>query len=447
MVEMSGNIKKTNRAIAWLCGFFSTTPILEIAFGAHGITLFSACTFILLFISFPNIVIHKAYTYKKNGMCIYLILWFIWSILSSLVGVLYYMGKNIDTSRIKSYIPKIIIYLFLILAISSTKGLYKFVLDGLLYGAVANLVLASIDAIGYYLRGTSIVNTLFQGYIIRHNVRFGTLSLIIPNGIRSSGFNSDPAHIGMLAPFVFMYAVYTKKKILPLVVLGALLASMSTTAFVCCFIGGICMYIAVRHKKHCITSTIILFSLAAVSVVAFAIYRYRDVIIRAFNNFSSRINTAYIGGITTNPRSRYIVYFFDALIKQGYRLFTGTGYMTASGAYMGVSSSIEVDELFDIEIMYISYLFDLGVVGLFLLGFILIYLTRRQWKMLKKETTYNRSGVIALSGLISIILCNFFYHYTLYSIHMLILIAACIFQDEDRKLKYYEKNIISSSNL
>lgn len=424
------------RITLFLLGLVATMPVLGIVFQGHFISAYIIITFLVIVGYLLQCIKSGKLYLKNNKITTLLISWLFVMIIASFFGMLYYCSKPTWTNTIANYIPKIIIYLAIILVLSSNEQYCKDVFRGLLVGFILNLILSLLDAGVFYVFHFSITNRLFQNYIRVRNVRYGTLSLISNNGfIRSAGFSEDPAQIGMIAPIVFGYGLYKKKYSLVTLAFLSLLSSMSTTAMI-----GIIIELVVllnmkkTHKtsrafvklKTLIIGTIFLIGMAAL------LYFLKDIIGNTISSFVSRIHNVYINSGFDNARIKYLKYFPIALFNQNLKILTGTGFMSASAGYLGIEgidSLLLYDKPFDMENTYLAYFFDGGVIGIILYILVLYKILKRE-----KEALYengDRFHTVGFTSMLSLISCGFFYHYTLFSVQMLILIAlTCSYNNE-----------------
>ena len=427
------NDEKINMILLFFCGLFSTMPIITLSFANHMIPLFSATIIILLFLFLLNNISksRKSILYSNTLSVKLYFLWLLWALFSSISGIFYYYNEPLWQRQVVTYIPKIMIYLLFGGILFSQKHGDRAVMKGIIAGTVLNICWAIADAVGFYITRISLTNTLFKSYIAAMNIRHGQISLISYDGyIRSSGFNYDPAHIGMLAPILFSFGIFQKKVVYILLALLSLVASLSTTAVVGCvaaLLVWLCLkgfnehtYIYRFHtKKKLIMSGMFL----AASIIL-AVY-FGGIISKAFQSFVSRISTVYIHGNGEDPRSLYLKYFTTAFLNRGIKCVTGTGFMTSSEGYLGMGQITEVllnNVPFDMENTYLAYFFDLGIPGFLFYLSLLIYELYCCCKHLKTKRDFYNCACAA--SIISTIICGLFYHYTLFSAQMMIL-AAC----------------------
>lgn len=422
-----------NYGLAFLCGITATMPI--VTFPSTNISLFTVFTIVFLLVNALSFVNDVHFKFRNNTHK--LLMWLLASLLSSIFGLLYYNTNDEWRLVVQGYIPKIIVFIFIMFLVSRYSDLSESLLKGLLFGAVANAVVAIVDAITYYGSGYSLINRWFQNYIITNNIRFGLISLIIGGTIRSGGLNYDPAHIGMLAPMIFLFGLVSRKYVYILLAIGAISASLSTTAFVCC-IACLLLYISCIGKlnqQFRFTNKMLLLSFGSLLICSYFLYQYASYIVIGFNNLFSRINDTYIDSGYENIRLLYILYAPQAMIEQGIKMFTGTGFMTASEGFIKLGSNFGVrlkDYPYDMEITYLAYLFDLGFFGFYLYVSYLFFTAKNLLKEFKLKSN-DQVVQIAFSGFFASFFSCFFYHYTLFACQILIFIAISVYLDKKTK--------------
>jgi hypothetical protein len=435
------------KLLDWLflaVGILVTMPIVTINVGGRLLSLFSLFFIILIGILIVKCVITKEFN-KIGKYTKLLSIWFIISLIASAFGMIYFFDMPAWTSNIKTFIPKIILYfLFLILysSVKLTDMNEKLLLRGFIYGCIINIVWAVLDGIIFYLLGYSINNIIFSDYASINSIRYGTISLIRNGSIRSSGFNYDPSHLGMIIPTVILYSILRKKYLLIILSVVAIATSQSTTALVASLmvvllnINKILMMNRIR-----ITSNRIVIGCIAGFLLIMTLFLLKGnnidlgyAINAGINNMNNRITNLYFGSnLSQDMRVIYHIYFPAAVLFSGFRIFTGTGFGTSSYSYVFYERIVDVIGRYnpfpyDPESTYISYFFDTGVFG-FLLYIWILY---RLYKYYRSVSNMSEENCILFSGIIAIIFSSFFYHYILFACQMLILIIATV--SMDRKL-------------
>lgn len=350
--------------------------------------------------------------------------WCIISVLSSLFGFLFFLGNVEWQNAALELIPKILMYyLFFSLLSSSLNALEycKYLVRGLIYGMIFNIIVAVLDAVVFYLSGYSIVNEYFKYYISLSDIRYGMISLVLGPTIRSCGLNIDPANIGLFVTVLAAYSLKSKNVIYYIFSVLGVLASLSHTGFLGIVIVTIIHYITNRNWK------VLIRGIVAASIVAilFSMVPISDI------NGISQMGEAFIerseekldsDGVEEAARMSYWGNFIPAAIGQPSALLIGTGYGTASYAYL---KNKLVDTKFfpyDPEQTYFSTYFDIGLLGFIFFFTLLFGLT----KLLYRRDNAPDYVYIISSGLIGSMIAFAGYHYTVYSVYMLFLIAGII---------------------
>lgn len=431
---MTVSLDKLNEKLILLCAIFSTMPIVALPVGGRTISLFTICLFV--FAAINILMLFRKHNLKlcSNESEKFLLIWLAWGIFSGICGMVYYNNPESGdfAAAAASQIPKIVMYIVMIIIIYNSNLDRKYILKGLIIGCIINVVWASIDALIFYLFKISVTNIIFQQFININNVRFGQISLILNGGgYRSSGLNTDPANIGFFAPIVFYYGLKKNNKILVVIALLSELASMSTTSLVCTIIVGLIYLFDTKkgksHKKLSL-KTIIISIISVVVIVIFAI-KFSDVIVTQFNKFFTRIDTVYVEGLTENNRAYYIKHFLYACKQENVRLLTGTGYLTASHGYIG--TEINVYGPYDMENRYLANFFDLGIFGTAVFFYMLYSIYRRGKKVLSNNSEY---GNIFKAIFFSLIISCAFYQYPLYTVHILFFASIASWSNGEKTL-------------
>lgn len=417
-------------------GVFSTMPIVGIKLLGHYFSLFDIF-FGLSFIYFFVCVCRKKFDVIIGKNILLIMAWFFMALISSLCGWLYFEDAPEWRDAATSYVIKILLYLlfaFLLGAQDNQDILTKYVLKGILVGCVLNMVWSIIDAFSFYVFGVSINNIVFHQYAIDHNTRFGTLSLIIDGMIRAGGFNDDPAHIGFIAPAMAAYSIYKRKGWIFLLSIASIASSTSTTALVCTLF---VIIVNCKRIKQMITAKNVkraLIAIAAIMFIILIIPKGVSMVSTIVKKFFGRILNTYSNLGTSGERSIYIFQFFKALSIAGPMCLVGTGFGTASYAYVFDSDilnqlGLAVGFPYDMEMTYISYFFDLGIFGL---GVYLIIL----YKLLKyTKKIENGDNSIVRALLVGMVLSALFYHYTVMAMQVILIICGMAQLDLQNKHK------------
>lgn len=408
-----------NKYIFWGLGFSATTSILAVQIFGHFISVYNLLYAVSLFILIKG----KQQIIKPNNMDKNFVSWMLISILSSLFGFFYFIDEPIFQSAAIKSIPKIVLYLlfFVLIRRSYHSNEYSIIIcKGLLYGCIFNLIWAIVDAIVFYITGISITNELFASYLIANDIRYYQASLIIAGTIRACGINYDPANLGLFAPIVALYALNKKSICLYILALVSIFASISHTAT----IGIIAVTLIYFLKSNNIIKTIFSFAALSLLIVVLISYIKNDVSVQMTEAFIERAEAKADGSELEGNRGEYWLNFIPAVIHQPSALFIGTGYNTASYAYLKHNLVHHEFDAYDPEQTYFATYFDIGLVG-FLIFIRLLYGLYNKYKI-KYNSNEEDYQVFIYSGVVasSITLCG--YHYTLYSVLMLTIITGLL---------------------
>ncbi len=401
-----------------LLAMFSTMPIVGIPIGNQvisGFMILLPITLLLLIIR--GIHFDRAVSSSEKNF----LLFFSFSIFSAFWGATFFLGELNYSAIILNMAFKTSLYIFIgsLFFLARFKEFeIKALMIGLLIGAILNLIWATIDAIIFYSYGYSINNEVFAYYANTYgdtNIRYGMLSLIVPTGIRAAGFNYDPAHIGMLAPFVFAFSYLYEKKWLLFLVVCSILASQSMTALVSCLM--ILIILNFLSFKNFIPT--LFFSILILLII---LVIYQTSFGESIQNFWERANSK-VGTNGETDRDVYNFMLYKAIVANPAGLLCGTGFGSASYAFYK-AGLIRSNVLFDPENTYVAYLFDTGIVGLFLYFKLLYGIIKMGYEKYKKSKNSFTSSYV-LSSTFAIICACFFYHYILYATSMMMVIISC----------------------
>ncbi len=428
------------KAIIFLCGFFSTMPIIALPIFGRYISLFSV--FFLIEMAF---LVKDILAFKKVQLGFYIkkyLLWLFIAMISSCCGLV--ISLKYPELRITfSYIPKILIYIVFAISWKATTPIDEnnnALCRGLLYGCIINMIWGIVDASGWYIAQVSISNNVFSGYMIANKLNY--IGLPQASGLyRTGGLNYDPAHLGFLCPFLTLYSLKTKKYKLVLLSFGGLLASASTTGFVCSglivFIWMIKNHLSNKRKqaksttKKIVACTVFVVSIIIVVIVFRA--SIVKVVSKAVNLFYDRVTTTYLNQSDDferagGPRADFIRYLPEAVCKVGPFMFFGTGLGTSSYGYTHTEYVAQAlgkkqDAIYDIENTYLAYLLDTGILGFGLFFYFMI----KAFSFFKKKCKYKGASLtdyISYAGIVAMLLSFLFYHYILFAPQMLLLVVA-----------------------
>lgn len=408
-------------ALFWLLGFSSTTPLLAFPIAGRLITLYS----LMIVFAFLYLLVKKdVCVYKKTIMTSHYYLWSYIGLASSLFGFFYFWGNDVWMEASISHVPKILLYLFLFVLLVRHKDGSLFcrsISMGLICGFIANLGWAIADAFIFYITGSSITNELFAYYIAISDIRYGIISLTIGGTIRSCGLNIDPANIGLMAPIVALYSLYSKRYLLYVMSILSILASLSHTAFVSIVIVTFYYFFFVNKKR---ILSILGLTFIVVAVVALLSMVEIDALKQMQEAFIERTEEKSGGNELEGDRGRYWVNFIPAALKQPTSFFIGTGYYTASYAYLS-NNLVDHDSFpYDPEQTYFSMYFDIGLIGFIIYLSLLIGIFKFSKRLMSGDE--NKQYMIINAGIVGSSVAAMGYHYTLYSVIMLIIISGIV---------------------
>lgn len=408
-------------SIYFFLGLFSTSPALSLPVGGY-------ISFFTIFLLIANIHLlvgghGNSIGGKDSILYKYYTLWLFVGILSGLFGTLYFQGEEQSwSSTAIGSIPKVLQYIIIAFFVKRNKKrdeIVKSLLWGLLIGMIMNIGWSVIDAVLFYLTGDSINNTIFAGYAEAVGARYGILSLTYGPTIRSSGFNMDPANIGLFIIIVFAYALRAHKRLLIALCVLGVFATASMTAIVGMIMSAFIYYL---KKPQVIVRSLVT---AAISVgVIISIIPKDNIVVESVGILmDSRIEQKKeAGNDKDNQRIVYLKYFVPAIVEMPTSLIIGTGFFTSSYPYLK-SNFCKVEEFrpYDPEQTYIAVFFDCGLVGF--IFFILLYKGLYTKFYRKDYDDASDDDIIQYAGIEGTLSAFLFYHYVLYSVTMLIAIA------------------------
>lgn len=437
--------------IALALGIASTMPIVGIPFGGRYITVFTF-VFILFFgMSLIKSITGRKFTFQINDLKHVYLLFLVWPIISYIVGLIYMPGEW--HSSMTTYVIRALEYLVLtvILYIEDNKTTSIYFIKGLLAGIVANAIWSIFEAVSFYFFRQSLNDMVFGPFLTLNR------SILLWNrlgGIRVSGLNYDPAHLGGILPILFCYALMKKNWYLIILTLLSLAFSQSTTALAGCAV-VLLFFIFFSHKKKewstrkrvTYKGVISAFIGIALVVIVFGflgtngtLASFFDSINENISGYIKRINTYYVVSNNVGPREVYYTQFIDGLIERGPLVSAiGSGLGTSMYPFRNVSglfASGSQSTVTEIETNYIAYLFDLGIIGL---SFYIVFLIKGFMKMWQISKTNNEPVIyIYLGVFISIICCSALYHYIFTSYQMLAFTFATIYIDHAERNRSLE---------
>ncbi len=435
--------------IIYATGILVTMPIITIKLGGRHISAFS--------LSFSLFILYMALEvfYSKQDVHIGKMSkayagWLFIALISSVFGLFYFSSMPSWYAIVQSYIPKILLFfvLLVLFVLSDHKEqIIRKLLKGFLIGCTLNLIWTSIDGISFYVTGYSLNNMIFADFARINLPERPYISIILPSGIRSTGFNYDPAHLGGIIPITILYGALRKNYYLVGLSLLAVVFSQSTTSLV----GSVFLLaLNVRKLNIRLPKKITLNFIKGLTVVSAVLlclgFLTRNsfvmqTLLQNLTGFTERISSVYISGKIPNIRLQYMQYIPYAMIFSGVKVLTGTGFGTSSYPYIfseriNKAMSLGKPWAYDPENTYINYLFDTGIFGLLLYLFVIfsayLYFSKR---LEKKEE------ILLFSAVGGIIISGVFYHYVLTAYQVLLLIAAVVFMDQTKHKKAEEQNL------
>lgn len=430
---------RVQKILYYSFGLGMTSPLLALVFGGHIISLTTVTIALVFFdLLLCRHCIRFSY-YKKSLYSKYFLIWMIISLVSSVFGFVYFIGfqKEFALSSI-SFIPKILFYIILFFFFARDvygEDKMEVVFKGIKFGILLNLVWAIVDASMYYTIGESLTNNVFKSYIIAADMPNGLASTVDGLSIRSVGLNNDEATIGFFSICAVVYSFLYKK--LWLTVVG-ILATFSSVTFIG-VVGITCVFIwqfLLRKKtKHKLRNIIIVFAFGFAALI-YVNNSNNDIIVGLRTAIELRAESKKDGDHSAEARKLFITKF-PACVKQlPTSLMIGTGYNSAVYAYY--QEGLEYSRFSKtnpkptaIENTYIEYFFDLGFFGL--LFFLLLY-----YKIFTDSLRIYNKYKIEFYALIyaytfGAIFEFAFYHNILYSMDMIVCIAAVLYLNENSK--------------
>lgn len=435
---MNSGIRVTVVFIFFLAGVFVTAPIITIRIAGTLVSIFSIL-FGLLYSFTLWFAIRSRTSFSTSRVNLALVTWHILSLVASIVGVVYFSDLNASWMQPAiNFGPKILLYLsFLLCVMKWREGDYALVafLYGFLYGCIANLTWSIFEGVYYYTFDAPLNDVLFLEYVKTVSEDRQYMTVIADGIVRASGFNIDPAHLGVLIPIVFVYGLVKRNIYLLVLSLASLVFSGSTTAAVVCVLGFVVTMGRLELKKISFKSACIS-TLAAIFVFTglMASDGVRGGILNNIQGFYERSTENYVDGSDQGPRYIYHAYLVEAISYSHIKVLTGTGFGTASYPYVDnpeIGRILdEENRPYDPESTYISYLFDTGFFGVLIYIFVIVSAI----VIYRRRIMSGSFELIVYSSLCGIFFAGFFYHYTLTAYQILILTIAVVARDRHRAL-------------
>jgi hypothetical protein len=303
----------------------------------------------------------------------------------------------------------------------------NFLMKGILLGMIFNVGICIVESIIYYLTGVAIIKdflTFTNGDTIARTIVRG-------DSIRSTGFTVDPATVALYAVMLTSYGWYKKKYLYVVLSFICSFATLSATMIV-----GVLM-ITMYHMRESKKNFVRIAAVSAISVLLFfsidnpALDMLKD-------NMVERMDEKVETGDAR--RADYWSMFPEAVFFSPHALLIGTGYMTASYAYIKIDPTIPKDFPYDPEQQFFANFFDWGLAGL-LVWLSLYFAIYKKMRVLYRTHRAENMDPIYLSFVESVMIVCLFYHYTLFVVIMLLLMCAIY---RVRELEYCRTNQLSN---
>lgn len=402
-----------------LFGFFSTSPVLglKMPWGSY-MTFYN----ILLPVILIELMVSKQTKFKLDGIISKYILWAIIGLLSCGFGYIYFWGEPAWQKNALFYVPYVIVYLLMFILMLLKKDAShrcSYLIKGLFLGFLVNIIVAIIDSGIYYTSGYSLTNTLFADFIAAYRANStNAIALATEEGIRSSGLNVDPSDIGMFCIILTIFALYKRKYYLIILAFIGCLASISIVG-----LAGMLLAILIHIRLLKFTPKTILG--IVISVVLLVIVASKVPVFETMR-FATTARIEMKEGTyddKDNKRAQYWVKFIPAVLHSPNALLIGNGYFTASYAYREVGCKFAYFP-YDPEQTYFAYYFDLGLIG-FVIMLMMYWQTYKKLKHRYKESELNED-LYPIAGIEGIAIAFLGYHYTIYSVVMLMTMCAIV---------------------
>ncbi len=415
----------------FFCAFFCTSPVLALVINGKVLSFYNLFFFLSLFVMIFLTIQKRRIRLVSEHEGKILLIWLCLATISSALGLLYYFDREIWYNNALTFFLRSLIYVIFIILVFNFGDNSNCILSGLKYGAVVNMIWVIIDAVYYYIFHLSLTNNIFSAYIVANNVRYGSIDTFDGGLIRPAGFNNDPASIGLFAPFILLSGLIEKKKWMIALAVMSLIFCGSNTAIACCAFSFVLYIVLFWKKNHSRQLSIkgMVSIIIVLCAVLFIVFRYYDVIISRVAQIITRFDDVYTSGEIENVRVKYVTQLPVAIMNQNIKFLTGTGFNSASEGFLfeninSVSLNQRPNLPFDVENLYVSYLLDNGIVGFGFFVTMLIKMYKRMKSLVVKNC--KEVNVLAFAALVAMITSSVFYHYTLYSFHILMWCAICM---------------------
>ena len=458
-MKKSQNMLMANRhynLLITFMGIVSTMPIVTIGIGSSRLSLFSIVFFLFVAYSLCIVITQKKFSFVCGRIKKILFLFMAWSIVSYLAGLIYmpsdwqsYMTSNVMKSG------EYIMAFLLICLIDDRKSCESYA-KGLIIGCSINAAWSIAELFVFTVLHKSLNNMIFVERLA--NLDRSSIIYNQYGGVRVSGLNYDPAHLGGLVPTLLFFGLYSKNGLLISLSALSLIASQSSTCLLGC--GVVFMaYLIYRyiyksmqsrksnHSQKNIVVLVMIFIFIVVLLVVFVLTnsQIRETIFNAFQNnfngFIGRIGNTYIRNESTNfhvnPRKVYYGKMLDALLSRNpASALVGTGLGTSMYAYRDYVPRGVPAGSGEPDVTYIDYLFDLGIIGLCLYIVFLVFSCVGLVKNIRQIK--NNLTVVYLGVVINLIVISFTYHYVFTVYQMLAFMFLALQLDKSYNSVYAE---------
>ncbi len=405
-------------------GFLSTSALLAIPRGGAPIQLY----LLLLPIIFADLLFLPTSKRKASKLQNKYIIWSIITFISSFFGIAYFSDVPAFLEMDVSYITRMLIYfvLFLFFMYKQVGERAKYIMSGIIWGMIFNVVICIVESLIYYVTGVAII----RDFLTFSNGNTIARTIIEGNRIRSTGFTVDPATVGLYAVMLTSYGWYKKIYIYVLLSFICSFATLSATMIV-----GLLMITIYQMRESRKNLTRIVLVCLAISFLLSSINNSAFDMLK--NNMVERMDEKVETGDAR--RADYWFMFPEAVINSPHALLIGTGYMTASYAYIKIDPTIRKDYAYDPEQTYISNFFDWGLPGL-IVWLSLYFALYKKMRLIYRSKRADNMDPIYLSFVESVLIVCLFYHYTLFVVIMLIIMCAIqrVEQFDNRSIRKLE---------
>lgn len=414
---------------AILMACFSTMPIILVSIAGVAISpanlLFPI--FLLAWLAASSAMSKE---FRLTWSIVFGFFWLISALTASLFGLIRYSDDQVWFSAVLSYLPRIVIFLIMFASIllwSSDGVLGHGFVKGVIIGAILNVAWAVIEGIYFYSTGDTLNERLFSNYLSKLPENRQFLTVIAGGMIRASGFNVDPAHLGVLIPILAIYGIVKRSVSLIFLAILGLVFSGSTTALMVTMLSIVTTVgkfgFRVEEYKPLIAKMVIIIFFGLIAI--FGSSTIYDYISSNVLGFYERVTINYINSTGEDPRSIYHSHLLRAILNNGIGwTLIGSGVGVTSYAYVSDPSILsllpESYSPYDPESTYITYLFGLGIVGFFAYLGLLVSLI----KVYRRRIHDSNFHLALYSMLCAIFYAGFLYHYTFTLYQVIVLIIA-----------------------